>query len=152
MSLPNVFTQEVADRLIARINNLSSEAQPKWGKMSVDQMLAHCNVTYEMAFEDKHQRPGGFVRFMLKLFVKNSVVNDKPYKKNGRTAPVFIISDKRNFEAEKQRLIGYIRKTVESGEAYFKGKESLSFGVLSVVEWNNLFYKHLDHHFNQFGV
>ena len=35
---------------------------------------------------------------------------------------------------------------------YFNGKESHSFGILTVTEWNNSFYKHLDHHLNQFGV
>ena len=45
MALPNVFTKEVADSLIARINTLTPESKAQWGKMSVAQMLAHCNVT-----------------------------------------------------------------------------------------------------------
>ena len=32
------------------------------------------------------------------------------------------------------------------------GRESLSFGPLTAVEWNGLFSKHLDHHLQQFGV
>jgi hypothetical protein len=38
------------------------------------------------------------------------------------------------------------------GKEHFEGKESLSFGPMTAQEWNNLFYKHLDHHLNQFGV
>ena len=34
----------------------------------------------------------------------------------------------------------------------FEGKESNSFGPLTKGEWNNMFYKHLDHHLSQFGV
>ena len=42
---------------------------------------------------------------MLKTFVKNAVVSEKPYKKNGRTAPEFLIKEEKNFETEKNRLI-----------------------------------------------
>jgi hypothetical protein len=36
--------------------------------------------------------------------------------------------------------------------AHFEGKESNSFGALNSTEWNNMLFKHLDHHLNQFGV
>jgi Protein of unknown function (DUF1569) len=152
MALPNIFTKSVADGVIQRINNLTPTTQGQWGKMAVAQMLAHCCVTYEMLFEDKHPKPNGFVKFMLKMFVKNPVVNEAPYKKNSRTAPAFLITDTKDFDIEKNRLINYIKKTQELGEAHFDGKESYSFGNLSKTEWNNLFYKHIDHHLTQFGV
>lgn len=150
--IKNIFEKSVTDEIIGRINNLTPDTRPKWGKMNVGQMLAHCNVTYEMAFENKHKKPNAFVRFLLKMFVKNAVVNDVPYKPNGQTAPAFIIKDDKNFEQEKKRLIDYILKAQQLGEAYFDGKESLNFGKLSKKEWNNMFYKHLDHHLKQFGV
>jgi hypothetical protein len=152
MALPNIFSREVTDQLIDRLNKLDNKSQPKWGKMDVAQMLAHCNVTYEMAFDNKHPEPKGFKKFILKTLVKPVVVNEKPYKKNSRTGPMFLIADKRVFETEKARLIEYMNKTVEAGANHFDGKKSNSFGVLTVPEWNNQFYKHLDHHLTQFGV
>ena len=62
------------------------------------------------------------------------------------------MSDDKDFETEKRRLIDYLRRTQELGENYFDGKESLSFGRLNKQQWNNMFYKHLDHHLRQFGV
>ena len=115
-------------------------------------MLAHCNVTYEMVYTDKHPKPNAFMKFMLKLFVKNAVVSTKPYAKNGKTAPQFIIDEEKNFDQEKTILINYINKTQELGAKHFEGKESHSFGKLTSQEWNNSFYKHLDHHLTQFGV
>lgn len=150
--MKNIFEANVTNQVIERINQLESSTQPQWGKMSADQMLAHCNVTYEMAFEDKHKKPSGFTKLMLKLFVKNTVVGDKPYKRNSRTAPQFLITDAKNFEEEKKRLVDYLEKTQSLGEAHFSGKESHSFGKLTTQEWNNMFYKHLDHHLTQFGV
>lgn len=148
----NVFDHNDTVKIIDRIEKLTASTTPKWGKMNVEQMLAHCNVTYEMVYDNKHQRPSVFKRFLLKLFVKNFVVSDKPYKQNLQTAPDFIISDSRNFENEKNRLVAYITKTQQLGANYFDGKESLSFGKLTKNEWNNLFGKHLDHHLTQFGV
>jgi hypothetical protein len=84
--------------------------------------------------------------------IKKSVVGETPYKKNSQTAPAFIIKDDKDFAKEKERLINYIKKTVELGEAHFDGKKSLSFGNLNKTEWNNMFYKHLNHHLEQFGV
>ena len=151
--MKNIFTPEISSEIINRINQLDASKSPQWGKMSADQMLAHCNVTYEMVYEpEKHSKPNAFTRFILKTFVKKAVISEKPYKRNGQTAPQFLITDQRNFEKEKDRLITYIEKTKELGENHFEGKESHSFGVLTKNEWNNMFYKHLDHHLNQFAV
>lgn len=151
MALGNIFIEKVTNDLIQRINSLSSDTESQWGKMDVSQMLAHCNVTYEMVYEDKHPKPNRFMKLILKIFVKNMVVSDKPYKRNNPTAPAFKITDKRDFEAERKRLIDYIQRTQRLGEKDFDGRESHSFGKLNINQWNNMFYKHLDHHLTQFG-
>lgn len=150
--MKNIFDKKVVDEVVGRINKLTPKSAGLWGKMNVAQMMAHCNVSYEMAYTDKHPKPNGAMKLMLKLFVKQPVVNEKPYKKNSRTAPAFLIVDERDFEKEKQRLIDYLIKTQELGEDHFHNKESHSFGLLTKTEWNNLFYKHLNHHLEQFGV
>jgi len=150
--MKNIFNTDVTTEVISRINNLTAATRPKWGKMSVQQMLAHCCVAYEMVYTDKHPKPNALTRFMLKLFVKKAVVNQKPYAKNSRTAPQFIIQDNRKFETEKTRLVDFILKTQALGVEHFNGKVSHSFGALTATEWKNSFYKHLDHHLTQFGV
>jgi hypothetical protein len=150
--MKNIFDPPVTTELIQRINRLKPETPGLWGKMKVDQMLAHCCVAYEMAFTDKHPRPSWLIRLLLKTFVKKGVVNETPYPKNIRTAPAFVIPDRKNFEEEKARLIGYLGHTLSLGREHFEGKESLSFGKMTATEWNNQFYKHLDHHLTQFGV
>ena len=150
--MKNIFTKEVTDEVVQRIHNLNNESQPQWGKMSVAQMMAHCSVAYDGVYTDEHEKPNALMRFMLKMFVKNQVVSEKPYPKNSRTAPQFLITDQREFEVEQKKLTDYIYKTQELGETYFDGKASHSLGKLTKQEWNNLFYKHLDHHLSQFGV
>lgn len=150
--MKNVFNQIDAAEFKSRIEKLTPSSKPNWGKMNVEQMLAHCNVTYELVYDNIHPKPNAFKKFLLKSFVKNLVVNEKSYKQNGQTAPEFIIKDSRKFEIEKQRLIDHIIKTQQLGENHFEGKESHSFGALTKQEWNNMFCKHLDHHLTQFGV
>lgn len=152
MTYPNIFTPEVSNQMIARIDSLNNETKALWGKMNVSQMLAHCSVTYEMIFTDKHKKPGFMLRLILKMLVKPTVVGTKPYKKSSQTAPAFIIADERDFEVEKGKLVAYIRQVQELGADHFDGKESLSFGKLTKDEWNSMFYKHLDYHVGQFGA
>ncbi|NCP83432.1 MAG: DUF1569 domain-containing protein [Bacteroidetes bacterium] len=150
--MKNIFAQDVTVETIEHIEQLTPETIPLWGKMNVSQMLAHLNVMYEMVYEDYHKKANPILGFIMKLFVKNAVVNEKPYPKNSATAPAFRITSEKDFELEKIRLIEYIKKTQALGRSQFDGKESLSFGPLTAQEWNNLFYKHLNHHLSQFGV
>jgi hypothetical protein len=148
----NAFNQNDTAEFIQRVEKLSSKSQPNWGKMDVVKMLAHCNVTYEKIYDDIHPKPNALKKLLLKMFVKNVVISENTYKKNGQTAPEFIIKNSRDFETEKKRLIEYIAKTQKLGESHFDGKESHSFGILKKQEWSNMLTKHLDHHLTQFAV
>lgn len=148
----NVFTPSGLAALTTRIAALTPATTPVWGTMSVSQMLAHCNVTYEMVYENIHPKPGPFKRFLLNAFVKRAVIGPKPYRRNTPTAPQFKITTAKDFEREKQRLLAYLERVQQEGEPAFEGRESNSFGPLSAAEWNVMFYKHLDHHLTQFGV
>ncbi len=150
--MTNLFDKSKVDATIDRIEKLDSSTHPKWEKMSVDQMLAHCNVAYDMTYTSIYPNPGFLKKLLLKMVVKKAVVGPKPYPKNGRTAPQFIITGQRDFEVEQNKLIAYISKIYKNGASFFEGKENLSFGVMTASEWNMLFAKHLDHHLGKFGV
>jgi len=156
MNIQNIFEEAGATALVNRIKQLNPDTQALWGRMTVSQMLAHCSKPFETIYDptyaEKYPRPNAFVRPILRLFIKPIVVGPKPYKKNMRTAPEFIVDDERDFEKEQSRLINFIEKTNETGAAAFEGKDSHSFGPLTTKEWNMLFYKHTDHHLAQFGV
>ncbi|GMN10419.1 hypothetical protein MTsPCn9_31150 [Croceitalea sp. MTPC9] len=152
MSWKNLFDKEECQETIGRINKLTPDTQRLWGKMDVAQMMAHCNVAYEIPYTDKHPKPNAFAKVMVKLFAKNTVIGDKPYKKNIPTSPIFKITTEKNFEVEKKRLVDYLKKTQELGAAHFNGLENPAFGNLTDNQWNTLFSKHLDHHLRQFGV
>ena len=151
--MKNIFDQTDTSHFIKRINALTEDSFPKWGLMSVDKMLAHCNVTYELIYEQaKHRKPTFITKWLMKNFVKSKVTNELPYKQNLPTGAMFVITDSKNFEEERKRIIGFIQKTQQLGADAFEGKESFNFGKLTSIEWNNMMAKHLDHHLSQFGV
>lgn len=151
--MTNIFSQQGADEFISRIEKLTPETPSQWGKMTVDQMLAHCNVAYELCYDpEKYPKPKGLMAWFLKKFIKPATVGPKPIKPNQPTASFFKMKERKDFAVEKQRMIDYIRRSRDLGEDHFDGKESHSFGVLTKSQWNTLFAKHLDHHLRQFGV
>ena len=151
--MQNVFDAQDAQEYINRINNLTPETQRKWGKMSVDQVLAHLNVAYDLTFTlEKFPKPSFIAKFLLSRFVKPKITNEIPYKQSLPTSPAFIIADERNFEEEKAKLIGNIQRVQQLGREAFEGKENINFGKMTAQGWNNMFAKHLNHHLDQFGV
>ena len=96
--MENVFDAKDAQNYIDRINRLVEDTHGLWGKMTVDQMLAHCCITYEMVYEpEKHKKPGSIAKFILKTFVKPKMVGEKTYPKDSPTAPQFFISGRKKF-------------------------------------------------------
>ncbi len=152
MTILNIYDPQTTASVLARLENLKYDTVPQWGKMNAPQVLAHLNVSYDLAYGRKENKANFLMKFILKAFIKPIVVGEKPYAKNSGTAPVFVISDNRDFEAEKAKFIDNIKITEQNGAKYFEGKFNASFGVMSAKEWNNMFYKHIDHHFTQFGI
>lgn len=151
--MQNIFDAKDVQQYIERINLLTPETKQKWGKMNAEQVLAHLNVAYSMVFEpEKHKKPSFIAKFLLSNFVKPKLTNELPYKQNLPTSPAFIISDERNFEEEKKKLIGNIQRVQQLGRIAFEGKEHLNFGKINAQGWNNMFAKHLNHHLEQFGI
>ncbi len=148
----DIFDAAVVHTLTERIRRLTPESRPLWGKMTVDQMLAHCNVPYAMVYENTYPPIGPFKRFLLRTFVKGGVVGPRPYPRNSPTAPEFRMSGARDFPRERDRLIAFMQRVQQEGATAFDGRESRSFGPLTTAERSVLFSKHLDHHLSQIDV
>lgn len=152
MAYPSIFNQKDVEVLIHRIHLLNPQSKALWGKMNVAQMLAHNCVDYEQIFGERNDHPPFHIKWMVRLFFKKSMVNEVPYKPSLPTAPAFIILDQRDFEKEQKRLIKYIERCRDLGAEELVKRKQATLGYLTELEWNNLIYKHLDHHLRQFGV
>ena len=152
MKIQNIYTTPVAEQFIARIEKLSANTQNQWGKMNASQMMAHCNVSYDMAFDENYKKSNPVLRFILKNLAKKGLVNENPLKKNSSTATEMLIKTPKVFDDEKTKLVSNVNNLVAKGETFFHLKDHPGFGVMTKDEWNNFYYKHLDHHLTQFGV
>jgi hypothetical protein len=92
------------------------------------------------------------MKFLMRYVFKKSMVNEVPYKQSLPTAPFFIMADDKDFEKEQKRLLNYINKCQQLGANDLVKQKHQALGTLNAQEWNNLLYKHLDHHLRQFGV
>lgn len=151
MALPDVFDPVVSNELCDRIGRLLPTSKLNWGRMNAAQMLAHCCTPYEQLRGEKGGGPAP-MRWIARVFFKKAVVGEAPFKQNLPTPKSFVVADAREFERERGRLLDCIRTHHGEGRAAFEGRVHVTFGPLSACEWSNLFWKHLDHHFRQFGV
>ena len=117
--------------------------------MSVGQMLNHCqgplNIILEK--EDYRLKPN----FLAKLFFKKMLYNDTPFRKNLPTAKFLKESEPKDFSTEKKKLTTLLEE-FESQSNREEWKPHPGFGYFTKQQWGQMQYKHLDHHFRQFGV
>ncbi|MEM7087436.1 MAG: DUF1569 domain-containing protein [Bacteroidota bacterium] len=143
-----ILDEETANHFIRRINTLQENTIPKWGKMSCAQMLAHCSG----AFEESTHKLNLFSELKIRFLRRNTVIGNKPYPKNMKTAKRFTINEKKHFEVEKARLIKGIERVQALDVNYLLNKKHPIFGRITQQQWHTFFTKHLDHHLRQFGV
>jgi hypothetical protein len=149
MELKNMFDPAVKEKIIVRINKLTPQSQPLWGKMNVGQMLAHLQLPIGVA-EGTHKLPRSFMGRIFGPFAKSILYNEKPYKRGLPTDKSFVMTGKeKDFETEKQNLLSSINNFNEEN---IGNMPHPFFGKMTKEQWSKGTYKHIDHHLQQFGV
>ena len=148
--MDSLFNLEDNNSIQYRINKLTPDSKPLWGKMNVSQMLAHLQPTMQVSFGELELK-GGIMGFLFGKIAKKKIVTKEPFKQNIPTLKQFKVVPK-DFETEKNALLSYLNRFKTEGPKIFTTKPHPFFGKLTVEEWNMLQWKHLDHHLRQFGV
>ena len=148
--MPSIFNPNDNQKLIDRINKLSPDSKPEWGKMTVDQMMSHCMAPIDIAFGNLHLKVNFFFRLIGRM-IKKKLIKEPELGKNSPTAPDFIRKDRYDFDKTKLELIEKVQM-FKDGTQVIKTNRHPLFGKMSSEEWDNLQWKHLDHHLRQFGV
>jgi len=147
----NLFRIEDAGNIVVRLSHLTPTTEALWGKMSVAQMLAHCQVPLQVALGEK-QLKRTLIGWLFGGLAKNQMLSEKPLKKNLPTDASFIIKDSRDFTVEIQELESLIQRFAATDPDLIAKKSHPFFGKMTPEEWGTLSWKHLDHHLRQFGV
>ncbi|MEO6220122.1 MAG: DUF1569 domain-containing protein [Ginsengibacter sp.] len=146
----SIFSREDNDAIKDRINKLTPDSRPLWGKMSVSQMVAHLQRPILVSFgELKIKR--GILGILFGKMAKRQMLMDKPFKHNMPTVKEFKIAGE-DFEKEKNLLLSYIDRYANKGTQIITKEPHPFFGKMTLEEWDTLQWKHLDHHLRQFGV
>ena len=138
------------------LSNLTENMKPKWGIMTPQHMIEHLEYTYKIAAGEIQDFEISTPERILEK-VKNSLWNYDKFPKNSQ----FPLLDKDTLDVLKhEKLETAISKFKAQRKAYLEYfKEhpdallsNIVFGELNKYEWYLLERKHLNHHFEQFGL
>jgi hypothetical protein len=138
---------EVYASIKRRIESLRPDTPRQWGKMSIDQMLWHVNVSMREAVgEYKPQlKPLPIPKVVLRWAILNL-----PWGRGAQTRPDMYAVSTHDFNMQKAECLALLeriyRKSLTS-----PWPESASTGRMTGTHWSQLTAKHLDHHLKQFG-
>ena len=149
--MKSLFDPADCESIRERLGALQAASPRQWGKMNAAQMVTHCARALETGTGDRPMKQA-FLGRILTPFIRSSVLGEKPFGRSSPTDPSFVVSDERDFVAERQKLLDLIERFVERGTDDAGQETHAFFGKLSGQEWGELMYKHIDHHLQQFGV
>jgi Protein of unknown function (DUF1569) len=147
----NLYNQTDVLGIVDRLEKLTVNEQRQWGKMSISQMLTHCNVSLETAMA-RNFPPRLFIGRLIGSFIKPKALNEKPLAKNSPTDKQYIFPDNHVFDEEKSKAIALIKTFYADGPSKCTSHPHSFFGKLTPAEWAILQWKHFDHHLRQFGA
>lgn len=135
---------------------LDENNTPAWGKMNSGQMVEHLTDFFNVSVE-KIVFPLLTPEEHLPKY-REFLYSDKQFRENTK-APTSVIGDEplAMRTASLREAKQYLQKTVEEFFEFFKLREGCqtmhpAFGLLNFDEWIMLHYKHVTHHFRQFGL
>ena len=150
------FIEMTSEKINACLEKLSADTKPKWGVMTPQHMLEHLEFTYKIAAGEIQDFDVATPEKILEK-VHNSLYNYEKFPKGTN----FPLLEKDTLEPLKHPdLETAIEKFKEQREKYlefFKDNpeaklKNLVFGELNKYESYLLERKHLNHHFEQFGL
>ena len=146
--MPTVHDDTRRAALRARIQALRPDSTPRWGQMSVDQMLWHVNQGLRVALGHDAPPPG---KAPLPKPIFRFLVLTLPWPKGAPTAPEWVATQRYDFDAERARCLAMLEE-VGTRRLDSAWPEHPAFGLMNGRQWSTLEARHLDHHLTQFGV
>ncbi|NDI99195.1 DUF1569 domain-containing protein [Flavobacterium sp. LaA7.5] len=149
--MESVFDAQGNQKLVTRIEKLTPITLSEWGKMTVSQMMEHCQQPIKVAYGTLNLK-SNWMSFLFGKMMKKKLLESKPFAHNMPTVKQFKIEHEPDFETAKKELIALVTTFATEGHASIKSVKHPFFGEMTMEEWDALQWKHLDHHLKQFGV
>jgi hypothetical protein len=138
------------DEICRRMEKLTLDAKPQWGKFNATEMLAHMNDAMRMAMGELPVAPKKLpIRYPP---LKQLIIYLLPFPKGAPTAPELIArGSKADFEKEKADF-RRVAERLGTKPASDHWPDHPAFGAMTHKAWGVLGYRHADHHLRQFGL
>lgn len=138
------------EEICRRMDALTVDSKPQWGKFNATEMLAHLNDAMRMAMGELPVAPKNLVLRYPPL--KQLLVYALPWPKGSPTAPELLSrGSQADFTKEKGEFKGVVDRLGQK-RASDRWPEHPAFGRLTYRAWGVLKYRHADHHLRQFGL
>lgn len=149
--MKSLFEESVYLEIVNRLSNIKSDTPRQWGKMNAAAMIKHCNLVLSASLGPA-PRKRALMSYLFRKVARKQYVYREVYKKNGYTAPHFVVNGNPDLVIEREALIVSINAFRQAGEKEYENRLHAFFGRLTAKEWGMLQYNHLNHHLTQFGV
>ncbi|HMV47142.1 MAG TPA: DUF1569 domain-containing protein [Blastocatellia bacterium] len=147
--MKSIWQSDACEELLARAEQLQPTAPAQWGKFNCPRMLTHVTDGLRMATGELQVAPK---KTPLKFTpIKQLVIYWLPFPKGVPTAPELLSRSPGEWAAEIKQFQEALRKFAADSERR-DWPEHPAFGKLTAKDWGVLIYRHIDHHFKQFGV
>lgn len=149
--MPSIWTDAHRDDLMRRMWTLTPAHTARWGRFTVQAMVAHLNDAVRMATGDLVVGPNRRAPAFLKWPpVRYLIIHQLPMPKSAPTADELLArGDGADLAREQQTCAtlfdGLPRRTTLAAA-------HPAFGALIRHDWGALIHKHTDHHLRQFGA
>ena len=146
-----LFDPVINAEILDRIGKLNPSLKPRWGKMKVEQMLAHLYLALQVNF-GKIELKRGLLGIFFRGISRRILLGEKPFPKHLPTDKKLLAKEVSGFLAEKQKVENTVKMYIEKGPEGLSKNPHNILGKISPEESAYISYKHLDHHLRQFGV
>lgn len=147
--MKTIWEKDSQDELLARVEKLHPNAPAQWGKLNCPRMLTHVTDGLRMAMGTLNVTPKNSpLKFAP---IRYLIIYVFPFPKSAPAAPELIARVPGEWERELAEFKQVFAQLVANSQRT-DGKKHPAFGKLTAKDWGVLGYKHLDHHFKQFGV
>jgi hypothetical protein len=135
-----------------RLGSLSMEDQPRWGRMSVHQMVCHLCGSMRLPLGEIEISDAEVPELQRRVVKWAALYVPLKWRPNFPTRPELdqcrLNPRLGHFESDRQTAIALTERLCE---ADLKGKRHPYFGVITQTEWLRWGWLHADHHLRQFG-
>jgi hypothetical protein len=151
--MPTAFDPVCRQELVTRFLALTPDTPARWGRFTALKMASHVTDAVRMATGDLDVRakaPG----ILKTAFVRWLVIHVLPFPKGAPTAPALLERGNTTplqLDAERATFSALLDK-VAARQGTGAWPDHPAFGRMTERDWGVLVYRHVDHHFRQFGI